>query len=778
MGAKSALLLWVSAIAVCVASIAYRTESGGAFDSDFLRLLPPSGGDAVRRAAEQRLSRAMERETIWMVGADSATAATEGADQLAQRIEASGLFEGPTAAPESTHRIEDLYNYRFQLLNPDTAQSIRSDADAFIAQSFAELFSPFGAPRLASLASDPLGLFAAAMGGLLPVRMSPIADDRAAVTEGERHWIALPRTLAAAAFDLSALERLQRLVVTAKVSAPAGAEILVSGLPLFTADGASRARSEISTVGVGSLLLVLLLLVSVFRSSIPVLFAVVSIGSGLCLALAVSMLVFDRLHLMSLVFGATLVGVSIDYALHYLCDSLRSPSWDPKRAIARIMPGISLSLVTTLLAYASMALSPLPALRQIAVFSVTGLCGAWLVVALLLPALGQRWPFRRPDRFVAVAQLPGSMIAVGSDRALAIGSAIAAVTLGLLVSTVVVDDDVRKMQSPDARLLRDAERISELIGVGRDTQFLLVHGADVEETLARELRATGLLDVAVHANRLKSYGAISAHFPSPATQAANYALLDRSIYASDASANEHSSRLRTMLERIGAREDVLERHMAEFRAAAGLELSVDTWLGAVGPPWRDLWLGCSATSCASLVTMSGYGSLTATEIANLGDLAGVEVVDRAREVTDLLGAFRITATQLLAVGCIVIAAVVGLRFGAMGAVRVTCVPLGAVLVTLLITSLLGIPASLFTVFGLMLVIGLGFDYGIFNYLYGREPFTSLAILLSSLTTLAAFGLLALSGTAVVSQFGLTLGVGITAAYLLGPLAARSVRTEQ
>jgi len=37
---------------------------------------------------------------------------------------------------------------------------------------------------------------------------------------------------------------------------------------------------------------------------------------------AVAGLAFGRLHLMTLVFGATLLGVAVDYGLHYLCQVL------------------------------------------------------------------------------------------------------------------------------------------------------------------------------------------------------------------------------------------------------------------------------------------------------------------------------------------------------------------------------------------------------------------------------------------------------------------------
>jgi predicted exporter len=53
----------------------------------------------------------------------------------------------------------------------------------------------------------------------------------------------------------------------------------------------------------------------------------------------------------------------------------------------------------------------------------------------------------------------------------------------------------------------------------------------------------------------------------------------------------------------------------------------------------------------------------------------------------------------------------------------------------------------------------------------------LAIALSSLTTLLAFGILAFSSTAAIHAFGLTILIGILVAFLLSPMAGISDTTQ-
>ena len=113
-----------------------------------------------------------------------------------------------------------------------------------------------------------------------------------------------------------------------------------------------------------------------------------------------------------------------------------------------------------------------------------------------------------------------------------------------------------------------------------------------------------------------------------------------------------------------------------------------------------------------------------------------------------------------------------MRYGLSGALAVIAVPLGAALVCFGALGFLAEPISLFNIMALLLILGLGVDYGIFfREAGGVSAPTFLAVTMSSVTTVLAFGLLAVSSTAAVHSFGITLLIGISAAFFLSPLAA-------
>ena len=81
---------------------------------------------------------------------------------------------------------------------------------------------------------------------------------------------------------------------TAKLrSSVPGASVNASGLIRFAKAGADSAEREISTIGVGSMLGILLLLILVFRSLRPLLLSLLSLSIGGLAAFSVTALLFS-----------------------------------------------------------------------------------------------------------------------------------------------------------------------------------------------------------------------------------------------------------------------------------------------------------------------------------------------------------------------------------------------------------------------------------------------------------------------------------------------------
>ena len=152
-----------------------------------------------------------------------------------------------------------------------------------------------------------------------------------------------------------------------------GVKVRHTGVVVAASHGTESAKQESSTMGLDSLAGVILLVLLTFRSALPLALSLLSIGTGLLVAPASTVASFGKVHLFSLVFGASLIGVSIDYSFHYLPDRLAAGNqWQSDKGLKHIIVAITLGLITSLIGYLGLWVAPFPGLMQLALFSSFG----------------------------------------------------------------------------------------------------------------------------------------------------------------------------------------------------------------------------------------------------------------------------------------------------------------------------------------------------------------------------------------------------------------------
>lgn len=187
-------------------------------------------------------------------------------------------------------------------------------------------------------------------------------------------------------------------------------------------------------------------------------------------------------------------------------------------------------------------------------------------------------------------------------------------------------------------------------------------------------------------------------------------------------------------------------------------------------PWRHLWLGQVGGSYASIVTLSGLSQASFPLLRRAAtDIEGVRWVDKLDEISSLLGHYRRYMGWIVLVSYFTVYCLLYPRYR--GATWRVLVP--TVLASVTALAFLGLTnqnLQLFHVLALMLILGIGVDYGIFfqENPIGRPDIAWLATGLSALGTLLSFGLLGLSKTPALQAFGLTMAIGITTVLLIVP----------
>jgi predicted exporter len=192
----------------------------------------------------------------------------------------------------------------------------------------------------------------------------------------------------------------------------------------------------------------------------------------------------------------------------------------------------------------------------------------------------------------------------------------------------------------------------------------------------------------------------------------------------------------------------------------------------VSRPVRGLWLGQLGGEMASAVMIAGLSPATLGALqAQADSLPGVRWIDRTADFSHLLGHYRKLMTNLLLVSIMAVFIVLTARYRS-HAWRVLLPTVLAGLLALAALGWLGQPLQLFNVLALLLLLGVGIDYGIFLIEQNGAPHAWLAVCLGAAGTGLSFGLLSLSATPALHAFGLTLLLGIGAVWLLSPLLRR------
>ena len=753
-----AAVLWLLFV-LAVAVHQWHFWRGGRLDADVLALLPTDEQAPELGVATRRLADRASRQIVVLLGAPQWADAQQAARawRSALRAQPTPLNEAAGVDPAGVAGSIAFYRpWRDRLLTPAQREQLSSTPVPELTRTaLSALYQPAARMKLSDFAADPLGLWASWWSGRA-------GDTRARPRDGELwvageglQWVVLRYELATSAYSLSGNPVLSGALTHAESAARAAVpavQVLEAGVPLHAEAAAVAASREINTIGWGSLLAVVLLVWVTFRSPRPVVLVALSLLVGCACALSVTAWVFGSVHLLTLVFGATLVGVAEDYGIHYFASRQGRPEAEPASLIRQLLPGLALALVTSVAAYLALGIAPFPGLRQMAVFSCVGLLAALLTVACWFPVL-DRGDVRRGRLAEALAHSLARWPRAKATWGTGLGAIVIA---GLCVpgfARLAAQDDIRQLQSSPTDLMQSQRRVGALLGVPSPAQFYVVRGADAEEALQREETLKRRLEDLVRQGQLSGYSAVSDWVPSAARQRAD---------------GELSARVEQQV-LAGVNAALGERLQRPAFAAEPLELQ--RWLEhTVSAGARALWLGeirGEATSVVMLRGLHDLGVLPALAAAAEG-LPGVRWVDKTVEVSHLLGRYRVSMTWLLVFGHALVLLVLAWRYGREAWRPWLPTALASVL-TLAVLGWLGQPVQLFHVLALALLLGVGIDYGIFLLEHRDDGSAWLAVVIGAVSTWLSFGLLALSGTPALRSFGLTLLIGLALVAGLAPV---------
>ena len=760
LGSHSLALVWLGVV-VLASSLLLTQWLGSEYspiETNILKLLPENQQNPTAEQAFDAVSSSMSDKVIFVLSAPDKAKLFQAAAAFEQGLQQTQHFTevvGKISPDKQKAWASYYFNHRFQQLTPEQRARLTTNPQAQVQHVIQSLYNPFSGVTGQELQTDPFLLFRDYLGQVTQQTSAFHLENGYLFTEKNgQPYLLITATLGGSPYALStqlAVPEIDQLEHT--IANKYGVQTAHTGVLFYADFGTQSAKSEISTIGVFSLLGIVVLFLVVFRSVTPLALALLSISVGLAVALGITAWIFGRVHLFSLVFGASLIGVSIDYAFHYLTERLAAGNqWDSRLGLKHIFAAITLGLVTSLIGYLGMLVAPFPGLQQLALFSSIGLIAAYATVVAWYPILATQ-----PSQSAAI--LPGKRLLsvwlnLWQRPAFKFGLPVLCLAIsGYYLAQLKYDDDIRQLQAMPATLKQQEALITQVSGMQASQQMLVVT-ADSDEALMQRLESLELILINWQKERLiKGHQSLAQYLGSNQRQQQDFSLISH-LYQTQGPALAAGLQLTKVPE--------LQAEFAPVTLAQYLS-------NPVSEPIRFLHLGEIEGKSAAVITLN--------EVKNLGlvqafaqSQADVTYLNKAEEISTLFGEYRIKIMELLLAATALIFAVLVKRYGFKHAWRILLPSAIACAGGLAAAVAAGSTLNLFNLLGLILILGIGIDYTLFFAEKARCLSTLLAITLSAITTVLSFGLLSLSQTHAIHSFGITVLSGIFIAWLLSPIA--------
>lgn len=774
------LLAWLLVL-LCGAVVIARTHIG----ADLSAFLPKSP-DVRQRVLIEQLQSGVASRTL-MLGIEGGTAEQRAAVSRAvgKDMRESKLFDLVQNGDVSDWSEAGAWvlQHRYQLspgVTPGqfTAEGLR---DA-INETLSMLGTPAGNAIKPLLDRDPTGETQRIAMELVPAS-APRSEDGVWMSRTAPRALMISTTRAAGS-DLDAqavaIARVQSAYQAATREMGASAtELLLSGPPVFSVMSRDKIKTEaIHLAVVGGIVMGGLLLLA-FASPRALVIAFLPVATGVVIGTASVSLVFGSVHGLTLGFGSTLIGETVDYAIYYLIQArqvgagaVAGTGWQRWRDLN--WPTVRLGLLTSVCGFAALVFSGFPGLAQLGVFSIAGLVSAALATRYVLPVLA-------PDGATGMgmrkymAQMAGALVR-GLPRLRWPLAALGVVALGLVLwqGGHLWRADLGAMSPVPKAAQQLDETLRNDIGASDGGVLVVAYGDDEQSALRHTEAAAARLDALVDKGELVGYETVTRVLPSVETQTARIASLPSSeiLRANLAEATKGmplpASRLGPFVDDIEAARKLLPVQRADLSSGPLASVVNTLMYERPGGGWGTL-----------VVLHPGKTFDQGRLEAALTGLPEVQVVDVGRELAGLYQRYLHEAFVQVLLGALAVVVLLGIYLRSWRRLLAVCQPLlFAVVLVLGGMAVLQAALGILHLVGLLLIVAVGSNYALFFdqlRTTGRADEDTLAsLMLANLTTVVSFGLIAISDIPALSSIGRVVAPGALLALLLSAAFARSV----
>jgi predicted exporter len=661
--------------------------------TNIFALLPEAHHDPRLERAQQYVSQQLNDKVFVVLNAKDDAALAKAIATFKQSMAATNLWQPLHPQLDSEKFAQVLYQHRAGLLTPADQKLLQQqDYASLTEQGLLQIMSP-GMPVTAELLQqDPLLLFPRYAVGLSNLQNNQdieLEDGFATIRDEQGISRLIVLELKNSPYNIDYQEKTSAWIEQVNLKLKQmQVEPHWTGTLLFAQFGTTSAEKEISTIGVGSTIGIFLLVLFGFRSVRPMFTEMIAVGTGCLVAFAITHWVFGEIHLMTLVFGASLVGVCVDFSFYFMAMQSQHRHIDGFAVLKPLLPSLFMGLMTTLVAYIFLSFTPFPGFRQIAVFSMVGLAAAWITSILLLPRLP---PLNAEPAIRRLSFIGKARAWLQARNSLRYGMiAVIAVVTGSSLMLLQSNDDIRNLQSMDKKLQQEDQYLRERFMQQQSSEYFVVHGDTAQELERNEQQLLQKLQVLQAQNKLDGFQALGQWLPSKAIQQHNIELLQ----AIPASALQDYA---TALQLNPAEVLAWQKQLAQQPLLSSAEMKQHPLA----------FLQMSPTE--RLVLLQNVHDVTALQQLNTPQ---AQLLRPVNQLSELFQQHRIQAQWLLVSALVCLMIGLGIIYGIKSILPLVLPVSLALMTTFAIQAWLGVEINLFSIMGTFLIIGIGVDYAI------------------------------------------------------------------
>jgi predicted exporter len=505
-----------------------------------------------------------------------------------------------------------------------------------------------------------------------------------------------------------------------------GTRLVLAGPVMIALSARAQIRNDVRTLSISATLIVIAFLYFAFRNLRIVLLSAVPLASGMLAGAVAVTLLFETVHGITIAFGATLIGIAVDYPMHFF--NHLGAALTTRFLLPGVLPekfkykSVISGLKTVFKNYAHKAERLWPVLIMFILFSVV------------------------------VLAVKSNLFGDGRNH--------------------IWNDNLYALSPASEQQLNLDKKLRHDLNLRHSNELILITAESQEAVLQSAELLVNKIDKLDNKTVLNSYEIVTKYLPSIKEQQRRLKLIPG------------ENILRRNLKQASAglpfRENLFEPFIRDVNVARKQPpVTIQSFSGTILADKISPLLFKSDNLWVTTLLLYDVKKpeVIKTLLKNKPGNQNWQYVVLSEQTKNTMAEYRQRALLVFSFGALAIICALWIGVGSLAkAVGIALVPFSVLLVDAAILSLFNIELTLFHLVAMLLVAGLGIDYALFfNRIRTdeKEWETSFpAIWKSWLTTVLVFGSLMFSDTAVLGALGQTVTLGVSLGFLFGLIVTR------